>query len=201
MLCCSKFSRRPAARRARSAPRRSHHRPLECAVYQSQWSELRHEYACQARSRQRHAGRGHAAALRHCRQLVRRPRRGDQHHASHHPGAGRRGDPSRPQPLGGRRGARGAAGRRRRNRAVVLSGRPRRVLQVHGRHAARARRRPRARVWRRRRHHHAGRDQGTAGLRRRAHLSPERRHEARPHRDDRRRDGARRHRCRRAHAE
>ncbi len=43
----------------------------------------------------------------------------------------------------------------------VLPGRPRRVLQVHGRHAEGARRRAHPRVRRRRRHHHAGRDRAS----------------------------------------
>ena len=97
-----------------------------------------------------------------------------------------------PQPLGRGRGARRAAGRRRRDRAVLLPGRPRRILQVHGRHAARARRLAHQRVRRRRRHDHAGRNPRTAGLRRRAHLPPERRHAHGPGRDDRGRRAPRR---------
>ena len=41
---------------------------------------------------------GQAAALRHRRLAVRRPRCRHQHHAPPDPGAGRRGDPPRPQP-------------------------------------------------------------------------------------------------------
>ncbi len=44
---------------------------------------------------------------------------------------------------------------------------------------------PYPRVRRRWRHDHAGRDPRAAGLRRRAHLPPERRHASRPGRDDR----------------
>ena len=144
----------------------------------------RHEHSRQTR-RQRTLDRARAAALRDRGEPVRRPRRRDQHHAPADPGAGRRGHPSRPQPRGRGRRARGAAGRRRRDRGVVVPGRPRRILQVHGRHAEAARRRARARVRRRRRHDHAGRDRRAAGLRRRAHLPSERRHAPRPRRDDR----------------
>jgi hypothetical protein len=55
----------------------------------------------------------------------------------------------------------------------VLPGRPRRVLQVHDRPAARERRREHQGVRRRRRRDRAGRDQGTARLRRDPHLQPE----------------------------
>ena len=119
-------------------------------------------------------------ALRDGREPVRRPRRVDQHHAAHPAGVGLRGDPPRPQPVGrGDRQLR-AAGRRAGHRDLVLPGRPRRVLQVHDRPAARARRRPREGVRRRRRRDRAGGDQGTARLRRRAHLLAGRRAEAGP---------------------
>ena len=80
-------------------------------------------------------------ALRHRRAPVRRPRRRDQHHAAHPAGHGRRGDPPRPQPLGRRDRQGGAAGGRAGHRDQLVPGRPRRVLQVHGRPAEGARRR------------------------------------------------------------
>ena len=54
----------------------------------------------------------------------------------------------------------------------LLPGRPRRVLQVHGRPAAPARRRAHPGVRRRRRRDRAGGDPRAAGLRRGAHLQP-----------------------------
>ena len=86
-------------------------------------------------------------------QPVRRARRLDQHHAADLQSPGLRGHPPRAQPLG-------AGGRRRRDRGgrpgrrgVVLPGRPRRVLRVPRRVAARARAPAtckRRRRWRRR---------------------------------------------------
>ena len=144
----------------------------------------RHEHPRQPDPPERR--RSHPPALRHRRLAVRRPRRRHQRDAPAHPVAGRRGHPPRAQPLGRGRGARRAAGRRRRHRAFQLPGRPHRVLQVHGGHAQGARRWPHPRVRRRRRHHHAGGDRRAAGLRRGAHLPPERRHADGPRRDDRR---------------
>ena len=141
-------------------------------------------------------------ALRHGGEPVRRPRRVDQHHAAHPAGVGLRGDPPRPQPLGrGDRQLR-AAGRRARHRDLVVPGRARRVLQVHARPAARARRRPHQGVRRRRRRDRAGRDRGAARLRRHAHLLARGRPAARPAGHDQRdRRGVRRRprdgRCRR----
>ncbi len=109
-------------------------------------------------------------ALRHRRLAVRRPRRVDQHHAAHPPGHGRGGHPPRPQPLGGRDRHRGAAGRRAGHRDEQLPGRARRVLQVHDRPAEGTRRREHQGLRRRRRRDRAERDQGTARLRRGAHL-------------------------------
>ena len=72
-----------------------------------------------------------------------------------------------------------------------LPGRPQRVLPLHGRHAARARRGAHPHRRRRRRHDRAARDRGTRGLRRRAHLHARGRPQARPRRHDRRRHRAR----------
>ena len=124
--------------------------------------------------------------LRHRGEPVRRPRRVDQHHAPDPAGDRLRGDPSRPQPLG--RGDRQLrdAGRRARHRDLVVPGRPRRVLQVHARPAARARRRPHQGVRRRRRRDRPGGDRGAARLRRHADLLAGGRPEARPAGDDQR---------------
>ena len=113
---------------------------------------------------------GPQGPVRHGREPVRRPRRLDQHHAAHPPGERLRGHPPRPQPR--RRGDRAVRDRggRARHRDLVLPGRARRVLQVHDRPAARARRRPRPGVRRRRRRHRARRDRRAARVRRRAHL-------------------------------
>ena len=94
---------------------------------------------------------GQQGPLRHGGEPVRRPRRVDQHHAAHPAGVRLRGHPPRPQPVG--RGDRQLRdpGRRARHRDLVLPGRARRVLQVHARPAARARRRPHQGVRRRRR--------------------------------------------------
>ena len=87
----------------------------------------------------------------------------------------------------GRRGRHGrAAGRRAGHRHQLLPGRPRRVLQVHGRPAAPARRRAHPGVRRRRRRDRAGRDPRAARLRRDAHLQPRGRPAHGPGRDDRR---------------
>ena len=130
-------------------------------------------------------------ALRHRRQPVRRPRRGDQHHAAHPAGHGRRGDPPGAQPLGRRGGDRGAAGRRAGHRRQQLPGRAQRVLHLHGRAAQGPRRRahPGVRRWRRR--DRAGRDPD-AGRPRRAHLQPRGRPAHGPGRHDRRDGDARR---------
>ena len=125
-------------------------------------------------------------ALRHRGEPVRRPRRRDQHHAAHPAGHGCGGHPPRPQPLGRRGGDRGAAGRRAGHRDQQLPGRPRRVLQVHDRPAARAWRRAHPGVRRRRRRDRAERDRRAAGPRRGAHLQPGRRPAHGPAGDDRR---------------
>ena len=93
-------------------------------------TDLSAEYKALAEYRPKHKVRFVTAAV-----AVRRPRRGDQHHAAHPAGHGRRGDPPRPQPLGRRSRHRRAAGRRAGHRHQHLPGRPRRVLQVHGRPA------------------------------------------------------------------
>ena len=66
------------------------------------------------------AARGAPRARRHRRVAVRRPRRRDQHHAPAAPGAGRRGDPPRPRPLG-RRDRRRPRSRRTRDAVAVSS--------------------------------------------------------------------------------
>ena len=73
------------------------------------------------------------------------------------------------------------------DRDLVVPGRARRVLPLHDRHAARAGRRTRPRLRRRRRHHPAGGDRGARGLRRERIYHPEGRLRARPERHDRRR--------------
>ena len=82
-----------------------------------------------------------AAAHRHGGLAVRRPRRRDQRHAPADPGARGGGDPPRAQP----RRRRGRPGRdpggRGRGRGQLVPGRARRVLPLHGRDAARGRRR------------------------------------------------------------
>ena len=129
---------------------------------------------------------GAQGAFRHRRQPVRRPRRGHQHHAPHPADHGRRGHPPRPQPLGGRGRDGGAAGRRAGHRRQQLPGRPRRVLQVHGRPAQEPRRCAHPGLRRRRRRHRAGRDPRAAGLRRDTHLQPRGRAAHGPGRHDRR---------------
>ena len=124
-------------------------------------------------------------SLRHRRVAVRRPRRQHQHHAAHPAEHGRRGDPSRAQPLGGGNRDRRPAGRRAGHRGVELPGRARRVLQVHARPLARTGRCRHPRVRRRRRRDRRRRDQGTARLRRGAHLLAGRRPEDGPRRNDR----------------
>ena len=108
---------------------------------------------------------GQQGPLRHRGEPVRRPRRVDQHHAADPAGDRLRGHPPRPQPRGrGDRHLR-AAGGRARHRDLVLPGRARRVLQVHDRPPARARRRPRQGVRRRRRRDRAGGDPRAPRLR------------------------------------
>ncbi len=135
-------------------------------------------------------------ALRHRCEPVRRPRRVDQHHAAHPPGERLRGDPPRAQPLGrGDRHLR-AAGGCARHRDLVVPGRPRRVLPLHDRPSARARRRPRQGVRRRRRRDRRLRDQGPARLRRDADLLAGGRPEARAAGNDQRNRRGRRRRPR-----
>ena len=136
-------------------------------------------------------GRAGAAALRERRFALRRPRRRDQHHPPPAAGAWRRSRAPRPQPQRRRHRAGGDPGRRRRHRLQFVPGRARRVLQLHGRHAARARRRTRPHRRRWRRHDRAARSRGTRSLRRRAHLYARGRPQARPRRHDRRCAGAR----------
>ena len=118
---------------------------------------------------------------------VRRPRRGDPHHAADDPGPRRRGDPPGPQPRRRRDRPGGRAGGRRRDRDQLLPGRPHRVLPLHDRPAGGGGQGRRPRFRRRRRHDHAGGDRGTRGLRSRADLPPRRRSEDGPAGDDRRR--------------
>ena len=66
-----------------------------------------------------HAARA-PGPVRHRREPVRRPRRGDQHHAADPAAPGRRGDPPRPQPLG-RRGRRPRRSRRTSQGVAVSS--------------------------------------------------------------------------------
>ena len=120
---------------------------------------------------------------RHGVRAVRRPRRLDQHHAAdlHEPGL--RGHPPRPQPLGAGGRRRRAGGGRPGRRGVVLPGRPRGVLRVPRRVAARRGRGPRARRRRWWRRHRAEGDPAAARLRRHD-LLPRGRPEDGPRRDD-----------------
>ena len=129
-------------------------------------------------------------AVRDRGEPVRRTRRVDQHHAPHPPVGGSRGHPPRAQPLGGGdRGHRARRGRPR-DRGELVSGRTRRVLQVHGGHAPRARRlrHPRVRRWRRGDHPRGG--AGAAHARRHPHLLSRGRSRHGPARHDRRHDCA-----------
>ena len=106
--------------------------------------------------------------------LVRRSRRGDQHHAADPAEPGRRGHPPRPRPLGREIVVTAAVQEDVQGVAVsLLPGRPRRVLRVPGRAARRARRRARAGVRRRRRRDRARGDR-VLHERRRAGSSPPR---------------------------
>ncbi len=131
--------------------------------------------------------RGRATAIRERGLAVRRPRRGDQHHPPPAAGARRGSRASRPQPQ--RRGhrPRGDPGGRGRHRRELVPGRAQRVLPLHGRHAARARRRAHPDRGRRGRHDRPARDRGAARVRGRADLFAGGRSQARPRRHDRRR--------------
>ena len=122
-------------------------------------------------------GSARACAPRPLRQRgepLRRPRRGDQHHAADPAAPGRRGGAPRPQPLG-RRGGRGRdPGGRAGHRDQLVPGRARRVLHLPRRAAARARRRAHPGLRRRRRRDRAARDRAAARARRRARSSPPR---------------------------
>ncbi len=126
------------------------------------------------------------AAFRYRREPVRRPRRRHQHHAPPDPGAGRGSDPPRPQPQRRGRRARRAAGRRRRHRAVSsYQGGHVEYFKYMVDMLQGTRRGTHPRVRRRRRHDHAGGNPRLEDLRRRAHLSSERRHAHGPDGDDR----------------